>query len=162
MTNAAAGQEGGEQKSQFGLQRIYLKDFSFEAPGTPSAFKKEWKPEIKMDMNNKSGKVEDDFYEVVLSVTLTVKNADEVAYIVEIHQAGLFLIKGVEENQLPHLLGSYCPGILFPYAREAVSDVVSRGSFPQMLLAPVNFDALFAESMKRRQQQQAAASQTSH
>ncbi len=160
MVNNPANQSEGGPQSQFGLQRIYIKDLSFEAPSAPMVFKTEWKPDVNMELNNKSTKVEDDFFEVVLSITVTVKNADQVAYIVEIQQAGLFLIKGVEEKQLPHLLGSYCPGILFPYAREAISDLVGKGSFPQMLLAPVNFDALFAEAMKRRQAEGAGAGAT--
>ncbi len=150
-----------ENQGQFGLQRIYLKDFSYEAPNTPQAFKSEWKPDVNLELNNKSQQIEGDYYEVVLSATLTVNNADKPAYIVEIHQAGLFLIKGINQQQLPQLLGSYCPGILFPYAREAISDIVGKGSFPQMLLAPVNFDALFAEAMKRRQQQSGGEAPTS-
>ena len=146
-------QLNGQPQNQFGLQRIYIKDLSYEAPNTPAIFKGEWKPEVNMELNNKSSKVDGDYFEVVLSLTLTVKNGEQVAYLVEIQQAGLFLVKGVGDQQLPHLLGSYCPSMLFPYAREAISDVVGKGSFPQMLLAPVNFDALFAEAMKRRQAQ---------
>ncbi|MBL4795316.1 MAG: protein-export chaperone SecB [Pseudomonadales bacterium] len=134
---------------QFGLQRIYIKDLSFEAPKTPTVFKTEWKPEINLELNNKSTKIEGDMYEVVLSLTVTAKNKDDVAFIVEIQQAGLFLVAGVPPQQMQQLLGAYCPNVLFPYAREAVSDVVGRGSFPQLLLAPVNFDALYAEALKR-------------
>lgn len=159
MAEQQAAQDN-EAQSQFGLQRIYVKDLSFEAPNAPVIFKTEWKPDVNMELNNKSSKVEDGFFEVVLSITLTVKNGDQTAYLVELHQAGLFLIKGVEDKQLPHLLGSYCPSILFPYAREAISDLVGKGSFPQMLLAPVNFDALFAEAMKRRQAQEGGAGAT--
>lgn len=150
MVNAQ--QAGEEVKTQFGLQRIYIKDLSFEAPGAPAIFKTEWQPDVNMELNNKSSAVEEGFYEVVLSITLTVKNAGQTAYLIELQQAGLFLVRGMEPNQLPHLLGSYCPGILFPFAREAISDVIGKGSFPQMLLAPVNFDALFAEAVKRNQE----------
>lgn len=145
---------GGEAKPQFGLQRIYIKDLSFEAPSAPAVFKTEWKPEVNMELNNKSTAIEDGFHEVVLSITLTVKNAGLTAYLIELQQAGLFLVRDVDSNQLPHLLASYCPSILFPYAREAISDVAGKGSFPQILLAPVNFDALFAEAVKRDQEQQ--------
>lgn len=136
--------------SQFGLQRIYIKDLSFESPNSPMVFKDEWKPDINLELNNRSAKVEGDIYEVILSLTVTAKIGDKVAFLVELQQAGLFLIKGVEAQQMQALLGSYCPNILFPYAREAISDVVGKGSFPQLLLAPVNFDALFAEAMKRQ------------
>jgi preprotein translocase subunit SecB len=138
---------------QFGLQRIYLKDLSYEAPKAPAIFKSEWKPEINLEINNKSEKVEGDIYEIVLSMTVTVKNQGEVAFIIEVQQAGLFLIAGVPAPQMQQILGAYCPNILFPYAREAVSDIVGKGSFPQLLLAPVNFDALYAEAVKRKSEQ---------
>lgn len=146
-TQAANQQPPG---SQFGLQRIYIKDLSYESPNSPMIFKEEWKPDINLELNNRSSKVEGDIYEVILSLTVTAKVGEQVAFIVELQQAGLFLIKGVEAQQMQALLGSYCPNILFPYAREAISDVVGKGSFPQLLLAPVNFDALFAEALKRQ------------
>ncbi|MBL4867942.1 MAG: protein-export chaperone SecB [Pseudomonadales bacterium] len=149
MTEKAAQQPN----QQFGLQRIYIKDLSFEAPKAPEVFKSEWKPEINLEINNKSEKVEGDIYEIVLSMTVTVKNKNEIAFIVEIQQAGLFLIAGVSAQQMQQILGAYCPNILFPYAREAVSDIVGKGSFPQLLLAPVNFDALYAEAVKRKTEQ---------
>lgn len=152
MTDAAAPNQQ-PPGSQFGLQRIYIKDLSFESPNSPIVFKDEWKPDINLELNNRSAKVEGDIYEVILSLTVTAKVNDKVAFLVELQQAGLFLIKGVEAQQMQALLGSYCPNILFPYAREAISDVVGKGSFPQLLLAPVNFDALFAEAMKRQAQE---------
>jgi preprotein translocase subunit SecB len=148
-----AEQTAQQPTQQFGLQRIYIKDLSFEAPKTPQVFKTEWSPEVNLELNSKSEKVEGDIYEVVLSLTVTAKNKDDVAFIVEVQQAGLFLIAGVPEEQMKQLLGAYCPNVLFPYAREAVSDIVGKGSFPQLLLAPVNFDALYAETMKRKAQQ---------
>lgn len=152
MTDQKAN-DGAEQKGnqgQFSLQRIYIKDLSFESPGSPDTFRKEWKPEINLDLNSQNKKVQDNIYEVVLSVTVTAKNDDGVAFLVEVQQAGLFQISGMPEAQLKQLLGAYCPNILFPYARETVSDVITRGSFPQLLLAPVNFDALYADAIKRQ------------
>lgn len=149
-----------EQEGQFGLQRIYVKDLSFESPGAPQSFLGEWKPEINLQLNSNAEKIDDEnnAYEIVLTITLTVKNNDSVAYLIEVQQAGLFAISGVEGDQLEHLLGSYCPNILFPYGREVVSDIVARGSFPQLLLTPVNFDALYMEAKKR--QEEAAADAT--
>ena len=149
MTEKAAE----KPSQQFGLQRIYVKDLSFEAPNAPDIFKSEWKPEINLEINNKSAKIEGDIFEIVLSMTVTAKNQGKVAFIVEIQQAGLFLIAGVPAQQMQQILGAYCPNILFPYAREAVSDIVGKGSFPQLLLAPVNFDALYAEAVKRKAEQ---------
>ncbi|HBF09496.1 MAG: protein-export chaperone SecB [Pseudomonadota bacterium] len=147
--------EATAQNQQFALQRIYIKDLSFESPNAPKIFSQEWKPKMNLDLNNKTTKVSDNTYEVVLAITISVTNGEaaEQAFIVEVQQAGLFHAEGFDEASLQQLLGSYCPNILFPYAREAVSDVVGKGSFPQLLMAPVNFDALFAEAQKRQQAQ---------
>ncbi len=148
-------QQNQQSQGQFSLQRIYVKDLSFEVPNAPKVFLAEWKPDVNVELATQTNKLDDGKnYEVVLSVTVTVKNADQVAFIAEVKQAGIFMVDGVPDNQLGQLLGAYCPNLLFPYARETVSDVVTRGSFPQMLLAPVNFDAVFAESLRQRQAQQ--------
>lgn len=148
-------QQNQQPQGQFALQRIYVKDLSFEAPNAPKVFLAEWKPDVNVDLSTQTSKLEDGKnFEVVLSVTVTVKNADQVAFIAEVKQAGIFLVDGVPDAQMAQLLGAYCPNLLFPYARETISDVVSRGSFPQLLLAPVNFDAAFAESVRQRQAQQ--------
>lgn len=137
---------------QFALQRIYVKDLSFEAPHAPRTFLNAWQPEVNVELSTQAARLEDGKnYEVVLALTVTAKNENSTAYLVEVKQAGIFLIDGVPEEQLGQLLGAYCPNLLFPYAREAVSDLVNRGSFPQLLLAPVNFDAVFAESQRQRQ-----------
>ena len=150
-----------QQQSQFAIQRIYIKDLSFEAPGAPKVFLAPWNPEVAINLTTQASRMEDGKnYEVVLSLTVTVKNDNSTAFLVEVQQAGIFLIDGVPEQQLAQLLGAYCPNVLFPYARETVSDVVSRGSFPQLLLAPVNFDAAFVEAQRQRAAQlegQAAA-----
>ncbi|GGA89064.1 protein-export protein SecB [Neiella marina] len=142
---------------QFAIQRLYIKDISFESPNAPDVFQKEWKPEVKLDLDTKSRKLTDDAYEVVLSLTVTTNVGDEVAFLCEVQQAGIFGIGEVNEAQLAHMLGSFCPNILFPYAREAVTNLVTRGTFPQLNLAPVNFDALFASYVQKRQQEAQAA-----
>lgn len=150
-------QNSNEQQGQFALQRIYVKDLSFEVPNAPKVFLNNWQPDVNVQLSTQSQRIdEQNNYEVVLGLTVTVTNAGATAFLVEIQQAGIFMINGVPEQQLAHLLGSYCPNTLFPYAREAISDVVSRGSFPQLLLAPVNFDAVLAETLRQRQQQASA------
>ena len=146
-----------EQGPAFNIQRIYTKDISFETPNSPAIFQKEWKPEVKLDLDTRSNKLADDVYEVVLALTVTAKLGEEVAFLAEVQQAGIFSISGLDENQMAHSVGSYCPNILFPYAREAIASLVSRGTFPQLNLAPVNFDALFAQYVRARQEQAAAA-----
>ncbi|MEX0604890.1 MAG: protein-export chaperone SecB [Marinobacter sp.] len=156
---AAAGSEETNQP-QFALQRIYIKDLSFESPNSPLVFQDQWKPQVNMDLNTKHTKVSDNQYEVVLSLTVTSKIDEKVAFIVEIQQAGVFMLKGIEGGQLGQMLGAYCPTILFPYAREAIDGIVSKGSFPALMLAPVNFDAIYAQAVKRKQDEaQGEASQ---
>lgn len=135
-----------EQQPQFGIQRVYLKDLSFESPNTPAIFRKEWKPKIKLDLNTKSMKLDNDVYEVVLTLTVSAKLEDETAFLCEIQQAGIFSIAGFPEETRAQMLGAYCPNILFPYAREAIDTAVVKGSFPALMLAPVNFEALYAQN----------------
>lgn len=138
-------QPAAEQVGQpeFGIQRIYVKDVSFEAPRSPKVFLEEWKPELNMDIHTKADVLDKDVHEVVLTITVTVKMKDEVAFIVEVKQAGIFSIKDFPADQVKPMLGSFCPNILYPYAREVITDVVVKGGFPQLYLAPVNFDALY-------------------
>lgn len=138
---------------QFQLQKIYVKDISFETPNSPATFMLEWNPEVEFNLSTAAAQLQESTFEVTLKLTVTVKIEQKTAYLVEISQSGIFAAVGFEEAELGHLLGSYCPNILFPYAREAVSDLVIKGGFPPMLLAPVNFDALYA---------QRAENQTSH
>lgn len=145
---------------QFAIQKIYVKDVSFETPNSPAIFtESKWEPEVNVQLNSRAAPMADQMHEVVLSVTITTKQGDKTAYLVEVQQAGIFRTEGFEQPQLNHLLGSYCPNILFPYVRETISDLVARGGFPQMLLAPVNFDALYTQHME---QQQAAAKEAAH
>ena len=137
----------------FEIQRIYLKDLSYEAPNTPHTFVEDWKPEVQLNLETKSNRIQDNVHEVILSVTATVNTNKKPAFIVETHMAGVFMISGLENEHLRQMLGSFCPNILFPYAREVISDVVVRGGFPQLILAPVNFDALYAQHVEEQQKQ---------
>ncbi|SEI81781.1 preprotein translocase subunit SecB [Allopseudospirillum japonicum] len=135
---------------QFALQRIYLKDLSFESPNAPQVFAKGWQPKVNLDLNTHSTLVEDKHYEVVVGLTVTVSDQEQTVFLVEIKQAGLFLIDGLDQASLQHTLGAFCPNILFPYAREAVDNLVTKGGFPPLMLAPVNFEALYAEQQQRQ------------
>lgn len=150
-----AAEEQAEQK--FEIQKIYIKDISFESPNPLEAFGTQWAPNVNVNLNTDAKTVGELQYEVILTVTVTTENEGKTAFLVEVQQAGIFSMDGFEEEQLKGMLGSFCPDILFPYAREAISDLVTRGGFPQLLLAPVNFDALFMEHMRQEAEQQATA-----
>lgn len=143
-----------ESQAVFQIQRIYVKDVSFEAPNLPHIFHQEWKPKLGFDLNTETVQLGDDLYEVTLHVTVetTMEESGDLAFICEIKQAGVFTISGLEDVQMAHCLTSQCPNILFPYARELVSSLVNRGTFPALNLSPVNFDALFVEYMTRQQE----------
>jgi preprotein translocase subunit SecB len=147
--------ESQAQQGQFVIQKIYVKDSSFEAPNTPQAFTQQKPPSVNLQLGNTTSKVQDGVYEVVLSVTVTATQDDKTTFLVEIQQAGVFAVQGFPEPQLDQMLNAYCPNLLFPFAREAVSDMVIRGGFPQLLLNPVNFDALYAQQLQQRQGAQA-------
>lgn len=142
-----------QSEKQFMVHRIYTKDLSYESPNAPDIFRQEWQPQHELNLNTKVNRLADDTFEVILSVTVTTKIADKTALIVEVHQAGLFGAQGFPEPELGPLLGAYCPNLLFPYAREVVSDLVTKGSFPQLVLQPVNFDALFAQHQQQLAEQ---------
>ncbi|KZN14173.1 protein-export chaperone SecB [Marinomonas sp. TW1] len=152
MADTAATQETQEaQTPQLSLQRVFLKDISFESPRAPMIFQEEWKPEVGLELNTKSRQVGENVYEVVLEITVTVKNNGETGYLVQVQQGGLFVISGLDEQQLHHALGAFCPATLFPYARENIDAMVVKGSFPAIMLAPINFDALYVESLQKQQ-----------
>jgi preprotein translocase subunit SecB len=151
--NQAGAANGQQAAPQFNIQRIYTKDISFESPNAPAIFTKEWKPEIKLDIDTSTNKLEDNMFEVVLSITVTATMGEETAFLCEVQQAGIFLIGEMPDQNKAHMLGSFCPNTLFPYARETISNLVNRGTFPPLNLAPVNFDAIFAAYMQKRAQQ---------
>ena len=150
MTEETQGAQEA-QNPQFSLQRIYVKDLSFEAPKSPEIFRQEWTPSVALDLNTRQRQLEGDFHEIVLTVSVTVKNGEETAFIAEVQQAGIFLIKGLDAASMSHTLGAFCPNLLFPYAREALDSLVVRGSFPALMLAPVSFDALYAQELSGMQ-----------
>ena len=133
---------------QLALERIYVKDMSLEAPGA-DVFTREWQPELDINLSSAAEKLDDDHYQVILTVNVTANNGGETAFIAEVHQAGIFMLQNIPEEQLGAILGAYCPNVLFPYAREVVSDIVTRGSFPQLLLAPVNFDQAYQQTLEQ-------------
>lgn len=137
---------------RFSVQKIYLKDVSFESPAAPAIFQEQnVQPELKMNLTQRVNNIAEDMYEVVLTVTVTCKMGEKTAYLAEVQQAGAFGIAGFEQEQLQATLGSYCPTVLFPYARQQISDLVLHGGFQPLLLQPVNFDQLYAEQVRRRQ-----------
>ncbi len=147
----------GQAQQQFVMQRIYNKDLSFESPSTPDVFKKQWQPKVNVDLNTRSNAIDEQGnYEVVLSITLTAKIDDETAFLVEVQQAGIFSIVGFDEEQLRRVLGTAAPNILFPYARENIDSLVVKGGFPPVMLAPVNFEALYEQALRQQAEQQAA------
>ncbi len=153
-----AAQEAPQQ--QFAIQRIYVKDLSFESPNAPEAFRTEFKPALKVEMNSKSEKLADDVYNVDLTITVTAEQDEKTVYLVELTQSGIFTISGVDGLNLRGTLSAYAPNVLFPYARAVITDVVTQGGFPQLNLAPVNFDALFAEQLRREQAEAPAGAET--
>jgi len=154
-TEAAEGKEQPGQ--QLVIQRIYVADLSFESPQHPLVFRQEWKPEMSLDVGSKSRELNDATYNVVLRLTITVKNEDKAAFVMEVQQGGIFTISGFNKEQLQHTLGSFCPSILYPYAREVVTDVVTRGALPQLILAPINFEALYQQQQAQQEGGEGAA-----
>jgi preprotein translocase subunit SecB len=132
---------------QFALQRIYVKDLSFEVPGAPEIFgRQDVDPEIQLNLKNSQKALGNDNYEVVLNITVHAKMEQQTVFLIELDQAGIFAIKGYPEDELKKLMGTYCPTTLFPYAREIISSTVAKGGFPPLTLQPINFDALFAQA----------------
>lgn len=149
--NAAGTEESGQQLA---IQKIYLKDASLESPSSPQVFRSNWKPETHLDLDTRSAQIDDQGnYEVIVRITVTAKLEERTAYLVEIQQAGIFSVQGFDEATHNGILGSYCPGILFPYAREVISELTTKAGFPPTVLAPVNFDALYAEKLAQQRQQ---------
>ena len=152
--------EQQEAQRQFLVQRIYIKDVSFEAPNSPGLFREEWKPEINVGLGSEVNDLGNGNVELVLRVNVEAKHEDKTVFMVEVQQGGLFLVTGFEGEDMDKLMNIAAPNVLFPYAREAVSDMVTRGSFPQFVLQPVNFEALYAQQRQAKAAQ--ASSEASH
>lgn len=153
--NTAAVNE--PQGPVFALQRIYLKDASFESPRSPNVFQGQWTPKITFNLNTKNAQLTEGVYDVTLTLTVEAKLEDNAAFLVEVQQAGVFTCAGFAENDLEHVLAAVCPNILFPYARETIDALITRGSFPALMLAPVNFEALYLQSKQQQAAQAAGA-----
>lgn len=152
----AAGNQQDQPQQQFVMQRIYAKDLSFESPSSPDIFKKQWQPQVNVELNTKSDKIDEQGnFEVILTVTITSKVEEETAFLVEVQQAGIFFITGIEGEDLRRVLGTAAPNILFPYARENIDSVCVKGGFPPVMLAPVNFEALYQQALVQAQSQAA-------
>ena len=147
-----AEEQAAKQQQQFTVQRIYTKDLSFESPSTPAVFMKQWQPKVTVELNTKSDAIDTEGnFEVVLSITITAKIEDETAFLIEVQQAGIFYIKGFEGEDLRRILGTAAPNVLFPYARETIDTVCVKGAFPAIMLAPVNFDAVYQQALAQSQ-----------
>ncbi len=147
---SAADGMGHAQQQRFQIAKMYLRDVSFEAPSSPGAFRAEWKPQIDVELATDWAALEQDAYDVVLTVTVTARNSGQTAYLCEVKQGGVFRVEGFGEPELDQVLGAYCPAQLFPFAREVINDLVVKGGFPQLLLAPVNFESLYEHQKRRR------------
>ena len=145
------GSGGNAATAQLSIQKIYVKDASFEVPGAPAIFQEQGQPQIQLNLSQKVTPFADNVYEVVLTVTVTCKLAEKTAYLAEVQQAGVFGLVGFPENDLNAVLATYCPHTLFPYARQAVADLILAGGFPPFVLQPINFEQLYAEQAQRRQ-----------
>ena len=151
-----AAADGAQQAGpQFALQRIYLKDTSFESPKSPQIYQTQWSPKINFDIKTRNNKVADDVYEVVLVLTAEAQLEEETAFVVEVHQAGIFTVKEFSETDVEQVLATVCPSILFPYSRESLDALVVKGSFPPLMIAPINFEALYAQQKQAAEQQAA-------
>ena len=149
--NGAASAQ--QPTAQLVVQKIYVKDASFEAPNAPLIFQQEGQPNLQLNLSQKVATLNENLYEVVLSLTLTCTLAEKNAYLVEVQQAGIFGIVGFDQANLEAVLSTYCPNALFPYARQMISDMVQNGGFPPYLLQPINFEQLYAEQLRRRADQ---------
>ncbi len=147
-----AEENAAENEKRISVAKIYVKDFSFESPMSPEVFKTDkWAPQTNLNLRSAHNELENGVHEVVLTITVDAKEDDKTVFLVELQQAGLFELKGYEDDERAAITGSYCPSILFPYARESIAGVIQKGGFPEFVLQPINFDALYMQS-----QQQAA------
>lgn len=140
---------------QLELRKIFVKDMSFETPNSPKVFLENWNPETKIQLHTDSQDLGNDLYEVVLAVTVTATLGDKTAFLAEVKQAGIVFAKGFNQEQMGQILGIYCPTQLYPFVRETIAEVISKGGFPQMLLAPINFEGLYAMRMQQAREQAA-------
>lgn len=140
----------------FTVEKIYVKDVSFEVPGAPAVFNEQAQPQLQMNLNQSVQRLNDSGFEVVLGITLTCTANDKTLYVAEVKQAGVFGLAGFDAQTLDAMLGTHCPNVLYPYCRQLISDLIQAGGFPPFFLQPINFDALYAEGLRQRAAQQQA------
>lgn len=141
------GEAADENQKRISIVKIYVKDFSFESPKAPAIFNSgEWSPKTNLNLRSSHSQIDDNLHEVVLTITVDAKEGDETIFLVELHQAGLFDVTGYTEDEQGAIIGSFCPNILFPYARESIASIIQKGGFPEFVLQPINFDALYMQS----------------
>lgn len=158
-----ADEKQNEGEKRLSIAKIYVKDFSFESPQAPGIFKQgEWSPQTNLNLRSGHTAVDDSLHEVVLTITVDAKEGDNTIFLVELHQAGLFEVSGYDKDELGAIIGSFCPNILFPYARESIASMIQKGGFPEFVLQPINFDALYLQSQQQKAQQEAAAAEGTH
>lgn len=143
--------ETAQNTAQVNVQKIYVKDSSFEAPSAPQIFQDQGQPQIQLNLGQRTAAIGPDVFEVVLTVTVTCKLADKTAYLAEVQQAGIFGLTGFPAADLQAVLGTFCPHTLFPYARQAVANLIMDGGFPPFQLQPINFEQIYADQMQRQQ-----------
>ncbi|MGD8379072.1 MAG: protein-export chaperone SecB [Gammaproteobacteria bacterium] len=151
--NTAAGNQGPDSDKYFALQRVYLKDCSFESPNAPAIFEEDWQPMINLNLRSEVTTLRENVHEVVLSATVEAKMEERTAFLAEVHQAAVFEIRGFDEEELRSLLRGFAPNQIFPYVRETVCNMVTSGGFPQLLLQPVNFELLYQREQMQAQEQ---------
>lgn len=147
-----------EQEEQFEIQKLFVRDLSFESPQAPVIFTEKWQPSTDVNLSSRFDELGDDNYLVDLKIQITAKQNDKVSFLIEVVQSGIFLLKGFSQKQQDQLLNSYCPNTLFPFAREVISETVTKGGFPPLVLAPVNFDALYAQKLAQDAEENSNAS----
>ncbi|WP_406233620.1 protein-export chaperone SecB [Isoptericola jiangsuensis] len=153
ITNGAAAPVDAANGPAFTVEKIYVKDVSFESPNAPSIFNDQVQPELQLNLNQQVQRLGENAFEVVLAVTLTCQAGERTAYVAEVKQAGVFGLVGLDPQSIDVLLGTQCPNILFPYVRQLVSDLIQAGGFPPFFLQPINFEGLYAETLRQRQEQ---------
>lgn len=160
----AEEQQAAESNQQpgFSIEKIYVKDLSLESPNAPAVFMQREAPQVGVELSNSATKLDEGVYEVVLTVTVTSKIEDKTVFLVEVAQAGIFQVRNIPQENLEMIVSVTCPNILFPYAREAVSDLITRGGFPPVLLTPINFEALYAQQKQQTASPAVGADATTH
>ena len=157
-TNPVANGNGSaeaETGPQLTVQKVYVKDASFEAPAAPHVFQEQGQSRVELNLGQKAQQLAPNVFEIVMTVTVTCKIGEKTAYLAEVQQAGIFGLAGFDPQQLDMVIGTYCPHVVFPYARQAISYLIEQGGFPPFLMQPINFEQIYADNLKRRQQQAA-------